>query len=77
MTEIFKVALAGLGTVGGGVVKLLREQSVLLEKRTGVKIVLAAVSDLNPQKFLELGLPGEVFQRRAGNGAQSRRRSDR
>ena len=60
MTEIFKVALAGLGTVGGGVVKLLREQSVLLEKRTGVKIVLAAVSDLNPQKFLELGLPGEA-----------------
>ncbi len=60
MTEIFKVALAGLGTVGSGVVKLLREQSVLLEKRTGVKIVLAAVSDLNPQKFLELGLPGEA-----------------
>lgn len=60
MTEIFKVALAGLGTVGGGVVKLLREQSVLLEKRTGVKIVLTAVSDLNPQKFLELGLPGEA-----------------
>lgn len=60
MTEIFKVALAGLGTVGGGVVKLLREQSVLLEKRTGVKIVLVAVSDLNPQKFLELGLPGEA-----------------
>lgn len=60
MTEIFKVALAGLGTVGGGVVKLLREQSVLLEKRTGVKILLTAVSDLNPQKFLELGLPGEA-----------------
>lgn len=60
MTEIFKVALAGLGTVGGGVVKLLREQSVLLEKRTGVKIVLTAVSDLNQQKFLELGLPGEA-----------------
>lgn len=60
MTEIFKVALAGLGTVGGGVVKLLREQSGLLEKRTGKKIKLTAVSDLNQQKLLELGLLGEA-----------------
>lgn len=60
MTEIFKVALAGLGTVGGGVVKLLREQSDLLEKRTGKKIKLTAVSDLNQQKLLELGLLGEA-----------------
>lgn len=60
MTETFKVALAGLGTVGGGVVKLLREQSNLLEKRTGRKIKLTAVSDLNQQKLLELGLLGEA-----------------
>lgn len=60
MTEVFKVALAGLGTVGGGVVKLLREQSDLLEKRTGRKIKLTAVSDLNQQKLLELGLLGEA-----------------
>lgn len=60
MTETFKVALAGLGTVGGGVVKLLREQSDLFEKRTGRKIKLTAVSDLNQQKLLELGLLGEA-----------------
>lgn len=60
MTETFKVALAGLGTVGGGVVKLLREQSDLLEKRTGRKIKLTAVSDLHQQKLLELGLLGEA-----------------
>lgn len=60
MTETFKVALAGLGTVGGGVVKLLHEQSDLLEKRTGRKIKLTAVSDLNQQKLLELGLLGEA-----------------
>ena len=60
MTETFKVALAGLGTVGGGVVKLLREQSDLLEKRTGRKIKLTAVSDLKQQKLLELGLLGEA-----------------
>lgn len=60
MTETFKVALAGLGTVGGGVVKLMREQSDLLEKRTGRKIKLTAVSDLNQQKLLELGLLGEA-----------------
>ena len=33
MSEIFKVAVAGLGTVGSGVVKLLREQRDVLLKR--------------------------------------------
>ena len=40
-----KVAIAGLGTVGGGTVKLLQTNAELLAKRTGRGIRITAVSD--------------------------------
>ncbi|CCZ21236.1 homoserine dehydrogenase [Acetobacter sp. CAG:977] len=60
MQKSFKVALAGLGTVGGGVAKLLLQQSDILEKRCGRKIELYAVSDLNEARLKELGIPETV-----------------
>lgn len=60
MSEIFKVAVAGLGTVGGGVVRLLREQQDVLLKRCGRLIELTAVADLNPARAAELNLPASV-----------------
>lgn len=60
MSEIVKVALAGLGTVGGGVAKLLIEQSDILYNRTGKKIELIAVSDLDKSKVASLNLPNSV-----------------
>ena len=60
MSDVFKVAVAGLGTVGGGVVKLLLEQREILMKRCGRQIDLAAVSDLNEKRFEELNLPASV-----------------
>ena len=60
MSEIFKVAVAGLGTVGSGVVKLLREQRNVLLKRCGRLIELTAVADLNPARAEELNLPASV-----------------
>lgn len=60
MSEIFKVAVAGLGTVGSGVVKLLREQRDVLLKRCGRLIKLTAVADLNPARVEELNLPASV-----------------
>lgn len=56
MSEVFKVAVAGLGTVGGGVVRLLREQQDVLLKRCGRLIELTAVADLNPDRAAELNL---------------------
>ncbi len=44
MTEPLRVALAGLGTVGGGVVKLLGENRALIERRAGRAITIVAVS---------------------------------
>jgi homoserine dehydrogenase len=45
VTPPLKVAIAGLGTVGGGTVKLLQTNAELLTKRTGRGIRITAVSD--------------------------------
>ena len=50
-----KVAVAGLGTVGGGVVRLLLEQAALLAQRCGRPIELVAVSALERSRAAELG----------------------
>jgi homoserine dehydrogenase len=44
MTQKLRIALAGLGTVGAGVVKLLAENQTLIERRAGRGIELVAVS---------------------------------
>lgn len=45
--EPFKVAVAGLGTVGGGTVKLLQSNAALIERRAGRPVVISAVADLD------------------------------
>lgn len=45
MSRPLKVAVAGLGTVGGGTVKLLQASATLLAERTGRPIVITAVAD--------------------------------
>ena len=62
MSETLKVALAGLGTVGGGVAKLLIEQKDILLKRCGKSIELIAAADLNAGRFDELNLPSSVVR---------------
>ena len=44
MTEVVRIAIAGLGTVGGGTLKLLRAQAGLLERRCGRALVVTDVS---------------------------------
>ena len=44
MKPPFKIAIAGLGTVGSGVLQLLDRQADLLTQRSGRRIVVAAVS---------------------------------
>lgn len=63
MAKPLKVALAGLGTVGGGVVRLLEENRVLIERRAGRPIEIAAISardrtrdrgiDLTPYRWVD------------------------
>ncbi len=54
MSSPFRVALAGLGTVGGGTVRLLREQAELIEKRVGRRVDLVAASALEKPPGLDL-----------------------
>jgi homoserine dehydrogenase len=52
-----RLGLLGLGTVGGGVVKLLDSERAMLEERAGCRLVLAAVADLDtsrPREGLDL-----------------------
>ncbi|NBU84339.1 MAG: homoserine dehydrogenase, partial [Sphingomonadaceae bacterium] len=44
MAEALRVALAGLGTVGAGVVKLIDANRSLIERRAGRPIEVVAVS---------------------------------
>jgi homoserine dehydrogenase len=51
------IGLLGLGTVGGGVVKILESHRAILEKRTGARLILAAVADADltrPREGLDL-----------------------
>ncbi len=60
MSNIFKVALAGLGTVGGGVVKLLLQHQEILLQRCFQKIELTDVADLNEARVKQLNIPESV-----------------
>ncbi|MCX7566443.1 homoserine dehydrogenase [Sulfitobacter sp. F26169L] len=44
MSQPLRLGIAGLGTVGAGVVQILRKQAALLETRTGRPIVISAIS---------------------------------
>ena len=44
MSEPLRLGIAGLGTVGAGVVKIIRQKTALLEARAGRKIEITAVS---------------------------------
>src|SRR2546430_12132022 len=52
-----RIGLLGLGTVGGGVVKILESRRTMLEERAGAGLVLAAVADTDltrPREGLDL-----------------------
>ncbi len=53
-----RIAVAGLGTVGGGVVRLLHENAALITARAGQPITVAAVCARDPGKQRDLPLDG-------------------
>ncbi|MQQ08887.1 homoserine dehydrogenase [Epibacterium sp. SM1979] len=55
MTKPLRLGIAGLGTVGIGVVKIIRRQAAMLEARTGRPIVITAVSARDASK--DRGVP--------------------
>ena len=60
-TDPLRVAVAGLGTVGTGVVQLINAQASLLTQRCGRLIEITAVSARNPQKSRDFSLEKMVW----------------
>jgi homoserine dehydrogenase len=58
MSQPLRVGVAGLGTVGGGVVRLLREHADLLALRCGRPIVVVAASARDLKKKRDVDLSG-------------------
>ncbi|MDB5734133.1 MAG: homoserine dehydrogenase [Alphaproteobacteria bacterium] len=58
MTSPFRIAIAGLGTVGGGVVKALAARQDELSQRAGRPLLLTAVSARDRKKSRGFDIPG-------------------
>jgi homoserine dehydrogenase len=71
MSTPLKIAVAGLGTVGAGIVKLINEQGGLLERRCGRSIQVTAVSARDKTKDRGVSLEGLQFFDNAAEMAAS------
>ena len=60
MTEL-RVGVAGLGTVGGGLVKLLATQRSVIEERCGLSVLVTAVSAKDRSRERGFDLEGAVW----------------
>jgi homoserine dehydrogenase len=58
-----RIALLGCGTVGEGVVRLLRRNAAMLERRLGAPLVLAGVADRSLKPDSSLGLDARLITR--------------
>ena len=65
MKKRIGVGIIGLGTVGGGVVRLLGENASLIAKRLGVPLEVVGVCDLDPARANGAGIPESLFERAA------------
>ncbi|HAJ56163.1 MAG TPA: homoserine dehydrogenase [Candidatus Omnitrophica bacterium] len=55
------VGVIGLGTIGSGVVKALKEKRHIIAERSGVDLVLSYACDTRRSKGRRLGLPSGIF----------------
>lgn len=59
------IGLIGAGTVGCGVAKLLLESSYIIERRTGLKIVLKKIADIDIERKRPVKIPKKLFTKDA------------
>jgi homoserine dehydrogenase len=62
MAEPLKIALAGLGTVGAGVIRLLETNASLIARRAGRSIVVSAVSARDRDKDRGIDISGYAWE---------------
>lgn len=70
MAQTLRLGIAGLGTVGVGVVKILRQKSNLLQKRTGKSLEVAAVCARDRSKDRGISLKDYAWETDAISLAQ-------
>ncbi len=56
-----KIAIIGLGTVGGGTYKILTNERQRLEKQYGVDLIVAGVSDTRREVVKQFSIPESIF----------------
>ena len=59
--KTIKVGVVGAGTVGSGTIEILLNRRDILERRSGAKVELAAVAELNKEKALATGAPESII----------------
>ncbi|MDH5453746.1 MAG: homoserine dehydrogenase, partial [Paracoccaceae bacterium] len=62
MPDPLRLGVAGLGTVGIGVVKILQRHADMLTRRAGRPIVITAVSAKSPKKNRDADLSGYAWE---------------
>ncbi len=55
--SVVNIGLIGAGTVGCGVIKLLNQNSQIIENRTGIKLNLKTIADNDPNRKRPIRLP--------------------
>ncbi|WP_298836522.1 homoserine dehydrogenase [uncultured Roseobacter sp.] len=65
MSQPLRLGIAGLGTVGVGVVRIIRQHSALLAARTGREISISAVSARDPDKDRGVSLKDYAWEQDA------------
>ncbi len=71
-TAPLRIGIAGLGTVGGGVLRLLRDNAALIAARAGRRIEIAAVSARDRTRDRGVSLEGVRWHENAGALAEDR-----
>ncbi|MGB7293642.1 MAG: homoserine dehydrogenase [Thermodesulfobacteriota bacterium] len=59
--NVINVGLIGAGTVGCGVIKVLGQNLDIIEKRTGIRIELKRIADIDPDRKRPVDIPKSLF----------------
>jgi len=59
--KVLRIGVVGAGTVGAGVIEILMTRAALLERRSGVRLALAKVADIDAAKARAAGAPAEII----------------
>ncbi|WP_116599958.1 homoserine dehydrogenase [Primorskyibacter marinus] len=62
MSDPLRLGIAGLGTVGVGVVKIIRQKAAMLQSRTGREITISAISARTRDKDRGVSLTGYAWE---------------